>query len=189
MKHALLAAVAIFLAAPAAAQTDADTNADQATGAEAGPAALGATATATLKAADGTDRGTVTLTQTNTGVLVRAELTGLPAGGHGFHFHENGTCEPDFEAAGGHYNPTSASHGFLAEGGPHVGDMPNVHVPDSGDLTVEHLNAFVSLSPESGNTLFDENGTAVIVHGGTDDYESQPSGDAGERIACGVVEQ
>jgi Cu-Zn family superoxide dismutase len=147
------------------------------------------TATASLKGADGADHGTVTLTETPAGVLVRAELTGLPPGEHGFHFHETGACEPPFESAGGHYNPTAAEHGFKAVGGPHGGDMPNIHVPESGDLTVEVFNAGVTLEDGAPDTLFDDDGTALIVHAGADDYESQPSGDAGDRIACGVVEK
>ncbi len=148
-----------------------------------------ATATATMIGADGAEHGTVTFTETNSGVLIDAELTGLPPGPHGFHFHAVGQCEAPFESAGGHYNPTNVDHGFLAENGPHVGDMPNIHAPDSGDITVEVLNAFVSLAPDSGNSLFDEDGTALLIHADPDDYAGQPSGHAGDRIACGVVEQ
>lgn len=147
------------------------------------------TATASMKGADGADHGTVTFTQTPNGVLIKAELTGLPPGEHGFHLHESGACEPDFEAAGGHYNPAAAEHGFMMVGGPHAGDMPNIHVPDSGNLTVEVFDPAVTLEEGAPETLFDDDGTAVIVHSGADDYESQPSGDAGDRIACGVVSQ
>lgn len=164
--------VAFLLASPAFAQAE-----------------LGTTATAAMKGADGADHGSVTLTETNSGVLVRAELTGLPPGRHGFHLHAVGECEPPFESAGDHYNPTNVNHGFLAEGGPHVGDMPNIHVPDSGGITVEVLNTFVSLAPDSGNSLSDEDGTALVIHADPDDYEGQPSGHAGDRIACGVVER
>ncbi len=146
-----------------------------------------APAVATMLGADGAEHGTVTFTETNSGVIIKAELTGLPPGPHGLHFHEIGQCEASFESAGDHYNPTNVDHGFLAENGPHVGDMPNIHVPDSGNLTVELLNAFVSLSPDSGNSLFDEDRTALLIHSDADDYTSQPAGDAGDRIACGVV--
>ena len=175
----------VLLAGTAFAQTEQDAASD----AEEQAAEIGATASADVMGADGASHGTVTFTQTNSGVLVRAELTGLPPGPHGFHLHEVGECEPPFESAGEHYNPTSVNHGFMAEGGPHIGDLPNITVPDSGSATIEHLNAFVSLSPESGNTLFDDDGTAIIVHANADDYESQPSGEAGDRIACGVVTQ
>ncbi len=148
-----------------------------------------ATATASLVGPDGTEHGTATFTDTPAGVLIRAELTGLPPGEHGFHLHETGECEPDFGAAGGHYNPTNAEHGFNVTGGPHAGDMPNIHVPDSGDLTIEVLNTYVTLEEGATATLFDDDGTALMIHAGADDYESQPAGDAGDRIACGVIER
>ena len=167
-----LALAALMAASPAFAQAE-----------------LGATATAAMKGPDGADIGTVTFTETNSGVLLNAELTGLAPGPHGFHLHAVGECEPPFESAGDHYNPTNVDHGYLAEGGPHVGDMPNIHVPDSGTLTVELLHPVVSLSPDSGNSLFDEDGTALLIHADPDDYKEQPAGHAGDRIACGVVEQ
>jgi Cu-Zn family superoxide dismutase len=148
-----------------------------------------ATASAALKGPDGADLGSVSFTETSGGVLITAELTGLPPGVHGFHLHETGACTPDFGAAGGHYNPTGAEHGFNVAGGPHAGDMPNIHVPDSGDLVIEVLNANVTLNEGEEWTLFDDDGTALVIHAGADDYESQPSGDAGDRIACGVVEK
>ena len=147
------------------------------------------TATASLKGGEGADHGTVTLTQTPAGVLLVAELKGVPAGEHGFHIHETGKCDaPDFKSAGGHYNPTDAKHGFMVEGGPHAGDMPNFTQPEGSDtLAFEVLNAMVSLDEDAEGTLMDEDGSAIIIHSGADDYESQPSGDAGSRIACGVV--
>jgi Cu-Zn family superoxide dismutase len=147
------------------------------------------TASARVSDAGGADVGTVTLTQTPAGVLIMAELSGLPAGVHGFHLHERGVCEPPFESAGEHYNPTAAEHGFKVVGGPHAGDMPNIHVPESGTLTIEVLNANVSLEEDAPETLFDEDGTAVVIHADPDDYQEQPSGHAGDRIACGVVER
>ena len=148
------------------------------------------TATATLKGVDGADHGTVTLAQTPNGVLLTAELMGVPAGVHGFHIHETGTCDASdgFQSAGGHFAGVSDTHGFLIEGGPHSGDMPNVHVPEDGMLTIEVLNTRISLDEGGDGYLMDEDGSAILVHSGADDYESQPSGDAGDRIACGVVE-
>ncbi len=147
------------------------------------------TAKAVMKGVDGAELGTVTFTETPAGVLIQADLTGLPPGAHGFHLHETGSCEPDFGAAGGHFNPTAAEHGFLVVGGPHAGDMPNIHVPDSGALTIEVLNTNVTLEEDAPETLFDDDGTALLIHAGVDDYKSPPSGDAGTRIACGVVER
>ncbi len=147
-----------------------------------------AAAEASLVGADGSDKGTVTLTETPNGILLTARLKNLPEGVHGFHIHETGACTPDFGAAGGHLAGGAAAHGFLAEGGPHAGDMPNVHVPASGALTIEVFNPRVSFDSGEG-ALFDGDGSAIVIHAGADDYESQPSGDAGGRIACGVIER
>lgn len=132
--------------------------------------------------------GTVTFEQTPSGfVLVVADLTGIPPGAHGFHVHETGVCntEDGFDSAGGHY-AGDKRHGFV-EGGPHPGDFPNAHVQDDGVLMVEYANDRLSLR-DGPNSLADADGSAVIIHSGPDDYESQPAGDAGSRIACGVIE-
>ena len=151
------------------------------------PAAATATARAALAAPDGTARGTVDFVETAHGLLITARLKGLPPGIHGFHIHETGECAPDFKAAGGHYAPDGREHGVLRQGGPHAGDMPNIHVPASGELTVELVNDRVTLDPQGDGTLRDADGSAIVIHAGADDYESQPSGDAGDRIACGVI--
>ncbi|HAQ35164.1 MAG: hypothetical protein CMF74_00510 [Maricaulis sp.] len=145
-----------------------------------------ATAHARLQLADGTPAGEVMLTETPSGVLIEAHLTGLPQGTHGFHIHQTGACEPDFDAAGGHLaDPDGQAHGFLVPGGPHLGDLENIHVPETGELTVETFNTRVSL--DENGALMDGDGAAILVHSGPDDYRSQPSGDAGDRIACGVI--
>lgn len=146
-------------------------------------AAPGDEASAAMTDAEGNEVGTVELTEMHHGTLLAAKLTGLPEGTHGFHLHETGTCEPPFESAGGHFNPASASHGFGAEGGPHAGDMPNIHVPSSGALTIEVFNADLAIDDK----LLDSDGAAVVIHTGADDYESDPSGHSGDRIACGVI--
>lgn len=144
-------------------------------------------ATAMLKGADGAEHGSVMLQQTLNGVLLTLDLKDVPAGVHGFHIHETGECEPDFKAAGGHF-AEGKDHGFLVEGGPHPGDMPNIHVTDSGSLKQEVLNTAISLNEGEDGYLMDEDGSAILIHAGADDYKSQPSGDAGDRIACGVIE-
>ncbi|MDP2620954.1 MAG: superoxide dismutase family protein [Hyphomicrobiales bacterium] len=136
---------------------------------------------------DGKALGTVEFTQTPNGVLVRAVLEGLPQGTHGFHLHAVGKCEPPFDSAGGHYNPTNAEHGFFSEGGPHAGDMVNLNVPESGAVTFETVTTMVTISGGE-NPLLDDDGSALVIHGGADDYTSQPAGDAGPRIGCGVIE-
>ena len=137
--------------------------------------------------ATGEEIGTATLMQTNNGVLVQTDVSMLPPGDHAFHFHETGECDwPSFESAGGHFAPRKAHHGFLVKQGPHAGDMPNVHVPGNGALKVEEYNPFVSLA-NGPAPLLDRDGSALVIHAEPDDYRSQPSGDAGNRIACAVI--
>ena len=88
--------------------------------------------------------------------------------------------------AGGHFALEDEKHGFATENGPHAGDMPNIHVPASGQLTIDVLNPNVSLQDEEGS-LLDEDGSAIVIHAKADDYTSQPAGNAGDRIACGVI--
>jgi superoxide dismutase, Cu-Zn family len=145
------------------------------------------TASAELKGADGTSHGTAILTQTPTGVLIKAALKGVTPGEHAFHVHEVGECQPPFTSAGGHFNPHGKKHGLMAEGGPHAGDMPNIHVPASGELTVEVLNTLVTLEDGKPNSLLAGKGTALMLHAKHDDHVSDPAGNAGPRVICGVI--
>lgn len=140
----------------------------------------------TLTDVDGNVVGTAQLRETPTGVLLHLKLSGLPAGTHGLHFHETGKCEPPFESAGGHYNPDGTAHGLLNPKGPHAGDMPNIHVPASGELEIEVLSLVESLNSDRG--LMAGAGSAIVIHSGADDYMTDPAGAAGPRIACGVIE-
>ncbi|HXI85978.1 MAG TPA: superoxide dismutase family protein [Parvularculaceae bacterium] len=144
-------------------------------------------ASAILKGVDGADIGTVHFQQTPNGVLISGELSNLPPGAHGFHIHAVGACTPDFAAAGGHFSPMKNMHGYLVKGGPHAGDMPNIHVDAGGQTSIELFNPAISLHASDRGYLFDEDGAAVIIHQDADDYQSQPSGAAGDRIACGVI--
>jgi Cu-Zn family superoxide dismutase len=145
------------------------------------------TAEAALKSADGKDVGGVQLTQTPTGVLLKASVEGLPPGEHAFHVHAVGKCDPPFDSAGGHFNPDGKKHGLMAPEGHHAGDMPNLHIPQSGELVVEVLNPAVTLEQGKPNSVFGPNGTAIVIHAGVDDYKTDPTGNAGGRIACGVI--
>lgn len=134
--------------------------------------------------------GSVEIMDQTDGVSLTLDLTSIPAGSHAIHFHENGSCDlPDFKSAGGHYNPMSVNHGFEAPApNPHAGDMRNFEAPASGVVKLTMMNERVSLSDREGFApLFDANQTAMIIHASADDYASQPSGDAGGRIACAVI--
>lgn len=143
------------------------------------------TATATLTGPDGSPMGTVTLTQGPKGVLVSAAVEGLPPGAHGFHIHEAGTCAPDFDAAGGHYNPGGAGHGILDAGGHHAGDLPNIHAGADGTARADFFTAAVTLADGAADSVFDADGSAIIVHENPDSYGADAG--AGGRIACGVI--
>ncbi|TDL30843.1 superoxide dismutase family protein [Jeotgalibacillus sp. S-D1] len=134
--------------------------------------------------------GTAELEETDAGVVINLDASDLPSGEFGFHIHENGQCEaPDFESAGGHFNPTDASHGADHEEGPHAGDLPNLTVGEDGLVQEEITAEGVTLETGKENSLLDSDGTALVIHEGTDDYESQPSGDAGDRMICGEISQ
>ncbi|GAB5520807.1 MAG: superoxide dismutase family protein [Rhodothermales bacterium] len=144
-------------------------------------------AVATLSPTEGnTAAGTVTFTAQQDGLLVEANLTGLSEGMHGFHVHAVGDCSaPDGTSAGGHFNPGEAPHG-APDNLPserHVGDLGNAEADADGNATYERVDAMLAF--EGAASII---GKAVIVHGGTDDLTSQPSGAAGPRVACGVIE-
>ena len=151
------------------------------------PARAAEQAMAQMHGLKGESLGTLRLSQTPAGVLIRGELSGLPAGSHAFHIHGTGKCEPPFASAGGHFNPTHHAHGFESAMGGHAGDMPNVTVPAAGKATIETVNDRVTLADGKPNSLLGGQGTAFVVHAGADDYHSDPAGNAGGRIACGVI--
>ncbi|WP_116087539.1 superoxide dismutase family protein [Tropicimonas sp. IMCC34011] len=144
-----------------------------------------AIAAAEVSNPDGENIGSVYVQETESGTAhVTIALTSIPEGVHGVHFHETGDCSAeDFGSAGGHI-AGDAEHGVRSAGGPHPGDMPNVTVQSDGIVNVEYFNERLDVMEH----LMDDDGAAFIVHSGPDDYVSQPSGDAGDRIACGVIE-
>ena len=100
-----------------------------------------------------------------------------------------GKCEPPFTSAGGHFNPDGKKHGKMADGGAHAGDMNNLEIPASGALTTDVVNDQVTLDKGRPNSVFKDGGTALVIHAKADDYKSDPAGNAGDRIACGVIEE
>jgi Cu-Zn family superoxide dismutase len=138
-----------------------------------------------MRDAMGHDLGTLTLANTNGGLILTGVLNGLPAGVHGIHLHTTGRCEPPFATAGGHWNPAQRQHGTLNPNGPHSGDMPNVTVASDGSVTVSVMTPAGTLHGTDG--LMDTDGAAVVIHAQADDYRTDPSGSSGARIACGVV--
>lgn len=147
------------------------------------------TATAILHNRQGQEIGTATLTQEGDEVVIAVNARNLEGGERAIHIHEVGQCEtPDFQSAGGHFNPDSRAHGFDHVDGAHAGDLRNLVIdPDDGMANETYRSDRVSLRADATNSLLTGAGTAIVIHAGADDYESQPAGDAGDRIACGVI--
>ncbi len=145
------------------------------------------TARAVLMSVDGKEVGTVLLTQTKAGVRLRVSVNDLSPGEHGFHIHAVGKCEPPFTSAGPHFNPNERKHGLRSRQGHHAGDMRNLRVLKNGKATATLTNADVTLEKGKPNSLFKEDGTSMVVHANADDQLTDPAGNSGDRIACGVI--
>ncbi|MDX3927324.1 MAG: superoxide dismutase family protein [Shinella sp.] len=145
------------------------------------------TATAEFLGRSGTSAGRATLNAAKDGVLFEIEISGMPVRKWvAVHIHEMGACDPTtgHESAGGHFNPDDREHGFLAANGPHAGDMPNQYVGDDGVLRAQIFNSFVRLDDKERGIR----GRALVIHAGSDDYRTGPSGGAGDRLACAVIQ-
>ncbi|GEN30807.1 Cu-Zn family superoxide dismutase [Cerasibacillus quisquiliarum] len=144
----------------------------------------------TMQNTEGEKIGEASLSQVEDGVLISLQASHLPPGLHGFHIHEKGMCEkPTFESAGPHFNPTNKKHGFDHPEGPHAGDLPNIEVKEDGTIQVEIVAKMVTLEMGKENSLLQDGGTSLVIHSEADDYYSQPAGNAGDRIACGVIKK
>ena len=157
-------------------------------GIAAAQAAPAPTASARIDGLDGKQIGTAKFTQAGHGVLIELDVHGLKPGAHGVHIHAVGLCDAKtkFESAGGHFSPTPKNHGFMDKHGAHAGDMTNQFADANGNLRASIINPNVTLR-RGERSLFDKDGSSIVIHATADDYRSQPAGNAGGRMACGVI--
>lgn len=146
------------------------------------------TAAAVLRDAGGREVGAARLLERRGGVVVRMEVRDLPPGLHGAHIHEGGECvPPDFISAGDHFDHSGAEHGHLQAAAHHAGDLPNLEVKPDGRGSIDVLVPGLTLKGNGPHSLFRDGNATIVIHEHPDDGVSQPSGNAGARIACGVI--
>src|SRR5918995_4795689 len=142
---------------------------------------------AELKTGDGKAVGTATLREVTGGVVIQVQVKGLTPGLHAIHVHAVGKCEaPAFTSAGGHFNPAQKKHGHKSPEGAHAGDLPNMLVAKDGTGRFEVFTDGLTLKP-GATSVFDKDGSALVIHVGVDDYATDPTGNAGDRAACGII--
>ena len=145
-------------------------------------------ARAALVHADGSPAGAVIIRLVPKGIMLEVEASGVAPGPHGLHLHETGRCNgPDFASAGGHLNPGHHEHGTMNPAGEHLGDLPNVTAGKDGKISAKIRSPMRPFKLVS--SLLDDDGAAIVIHAGPDDYKTDPSGNSGARIACGVFER
>lgn len=148
---------------------------------------LDAVGEASLTFADGRPAGVATLLNDARGLRISINAAGMAPGAHGFHLHTTGKCEgPGFTSAGGHLNPDNRKHGTMAAGGSHLGDLSNLEIGANGAGKATEV---VPGGRGALGAIFDTDGTAVVIHEQADDYRTDPTGNAGARVACGVFKR
>lgn len=144
------------------------------------------TASAALRDAAGQPVGRAVLSEQGPGTRIEMDVRGLPPGVKGVHVHEVGSCVPPFESAGAHFNPESKKHGTMNPAGAHAGDLPNIEIAGNGTGRLVTVTSRFTLAPGPTSVL-DANGSAIVIHAAADDYRTDPTGNSGGRIACGVI--
>jgi superoxide dismutase, Cu-Zn family len=177
-------ALPVFVFALAAACATSGSSAGSSASSSASPSS--GSAQATIRDQSGRVLGTLTVRELGQGVVTSGKLEHLPPGSHGIHLHTIGSCEGNFTSAGGHWNPTARQHGFDNPMGPHLGDMQNIVAAADSSAEVAVNNRGGSVLRGVGG-LLDGDGASVVVHAGPDDYRTDPAGNSGARIACGVL--
>lgn len=145
------------------------------------------TASAILRDGAGQTVGRAVLSEQGPGTRIEVDVKGLPAGVKGVHVHEVGSCDPPpFSSAGAHFNPSGKKHGTMNPGGAHGGDLPNIEIAANGTGRLVTVTSRLTLAP-GPTSVFDANGSAILIHAAPDDYRTDPAGNSGARIACGVI--
>ena len=144
---------------------------------------------AILRNADGKEVGKATFADAKGGVKIQVKVTGLTPGKHGIHLHAVGKCDPpDFKSAGAHFNPGEKHHGLQNPEGPHAGDLPNLSIGNNGKGKGAFTLKGVTLAEGKGSLLGPE-GAAIVIHAAPDDQKTDPAGNSGDRVACGVIQR
>ena len=178
--------IGLILAAAVGASTAAALGQAGGAAAQAAPVSAPTPVITEVRRANGTLVARAMVWPSRTGIEVRVQAAGLPAGHYGVHLHEVGRCEgPAFASAGAHWNPSGRQHGRLNPAGHHLGDLDNLDVDEFGAGRLEFSISGAAISGAGG--LLDADGAALVIHAGPDDYRTDPSGNSGARIACGVL--